>query len=299
MKLKVSKLLFMFAAWTLLWLGAPADSAAQPFAYTKIKWSYQQVRLHKGDGSVSTGEFAFEMILAPNGRAVGGFGIWELASPNVLSLYRVVEGRVVSQLGPFYKFKAKKLGPSLPSEDEITVRMRGAPVRPPNGSVTFLIDGVSSADGQPLSFEAMGTVNSHAPLPTLTDLILDDFNYVEAPPQTVVVKTLRGSYTARFENLALVFPEGDAIGVLAIAGPGEPNEFRITRGRTPRGGAVAAIIWAAHHNSDKGPLPVLMVLADRQDFSRPGLDYRILGPGIGPVHIEAQGRITRLAADPR
>lgn|GEM_PF-2016368 len=299
MKLKVSKLLFMFAAWTLLWLGAPAASAAQPFAFNKIKMTYQPVQLHKGDATISMGEFASQMVLLPNGRAIGGFGIWELASPNVLSLYRVVEGRVVSRLGPFYEFKAKKLGPSLPSEDEITVRMRGAPVRPPNGSVTFLIDGVSSADGHPLSFEAVGAVNAHAPLPTLTDLILDDFNYVEAPPQTVVVQTLRGSYTARFENLALVFPDGDAIGVLAIAGRGEPDEFRITRGRTRQGGAVAAIIWAANHNNDKGPLPVLMVLADRQDFSRPGLDYRILGPGIGPAHVEAQGRITGLAADPR
>jgi len=298
-KLKVSKLLFMFAAWTLLWLGAPAASAAQPFAFNKIKMTYQPVQLHKGDATISMGEFASQMVLLPNGRAIGGFGIWELASPNVLSLYRVVEGRVVSRLGPFYEFKAKKLGPSLPSEDEITVRMRGAPVRPPNGSVTFLIDGVSSADGHPLSFEAVGAVNAHAPLPTLTDLILDDFNYVEAPPQTVVVQTLRGSYTARFENLALVFPDGDAIGVLAIAGRGEPDEFRITRGRTRQGGAVAAIIWAANHNNDKGPLPVLMVLADRQDFSRPGLDYRILGPGIGPAHVEAQGRITGLAADPR
>jgi hypothetical protein len=144
----------------------------------------------------------------------------------------------------------------------------------------------------------MGTVNAHAPLPTLTDLILDDFNYVEAPTQTVVVQTLRGSYPARFENRALLFPNGDAIGVLAVAGPGEPNEFRITRGRTPAG-AVAAIIWAATHNNDTGPLPVLMVLADRQDFSRPVLDYRIVGPGIGLAHIEAQGRITGLAADPR
>lgn len=298
MNSKPFKLLFIFAASSLLWLGAPADSAAQPFAFNKIEMTYQPVQLHKGDATISMGEFASQMVLLPNGRAIGGFGIWELASPNVLSLYRVVEGRVVSRLGPFYEFKAKKLGPSLPSEDEITVRLRGAPVRPPNGSVTFLIDGVSSADGQPLSFEAMGTVNSHAPLPTLTDLILDDFNYIETPPQTVVVQTLRGSYTARFENFALVFPDGDAIGVLAIAGPGEPNEFRITRGRTSRG-AVAAILYATLHNNDSAPLPVLMVIADRQDFSRPSLDYRILGPGIGPAHVEAQGRITGLATDPR
>jgi hypothetical protein len=296
---KIFKLLFIFAAWNLLWLGAPAVSAAQGQVYTKLEWTYQEVRLHKGDGTIFRGEFASEIVLLSNGGAIGGFGIWELASPNVLSLYQVVEGRVVNRLGPAYEFKAKRLGASLPSEDEITVSMRGAPAQPPNGSVRFLIDGVNSADGQPLSFEARGTVNAHAPLPTLTDLILDDFNYVEAPPQTVVVQTLRGSYTARFENLALVFPDGDAIGVLAIAGPGEPNEFRITRGRTPRGGAVAAIIWAAHHNNDNGPLPVLMVLADRQDFSRPVLDYRILGSGIGLAHIEAQGRITGLAADPR
>jgi hypothetical protein len=296
---KIFKLLFILAAWSLLWLGAPAVSAAQGQVYTKLEWTYQPVRLHQGDGTILMGEFASEIFLLPNGRAIGGFGVWELASANVLSLYRVVEGRVVSPVGPFYEFKARRLGSSLPAEDEITLRVRAVSIRPADGSVRFLIDGLSSAGGQPLSFEATGRVNAHTPLPTLTDLILDDFNYVEAPLQTVVVQTLRGTYTARFENLALVFPDGDAIGVLAIAGREEQNEFRITRGRTPRGGAVAAVIWAAHRNNDEGPLPVLMVLADRQDFSRPALDYRILGPGIGLTHIEAQGQITGLAADLR
>lgn len=297
MNSKVFRLLFIFAACSFLWSGAATVSVAQHFSYSKIEWKYQQVELHGAHGSVSTGEFASEVVLLPDGRAIGGFGIWELGTRNVLSLYRVVEGRVVNRLGPFYEFKAKRLGPSLPPEDEITISMRGAPGRTPTGSVTFLIDGINSAGGQPLSFEAVGTVNSHTPLPTLTDLILDDFSYVEAPLQTVIVQSLKGSFAARFQNFALVFPDGDAIGVLTIAGPGDPNEFRITRGRTSRG-AVAGVMLASLDNHAADPLPVLMVLADRQDFSEPGLGYQILGPGIGPVHIEVQARITGLAVDP-
>ena len=63
------------------------------FSFNKIEIGYSPVQASKSDGTMVSGEFAAEMFLLPDGRANGGWGLWEHGSTDALTLYRVVEGR--------------------------------------------------------------------------------------------------------------------------------------------------------------------------------------------------------------
>jgi hypothetical protein len=202
----------IFCLALLLLGGLSAPVAAQELRVRKIDVMHQTVEVLHADGSISSAEFLSEMILLPDGRANGGWGMWERGTPDVLTLYRVVEGRVSfdGRRGPFFEFKAQRLSP-LPG-DEITISLHPAGGGTPTGAVTFRVDGA----GDTFSFEAKGKVLQLPPDSSA------DFNlgYISAPPQTVVVQTLRGSYTANFANVALVFPSVGAIGLLELTAPG-------------------------------------------------------------------------------
>ena len=272
----------------LLVSGLSAPAAAQPehVNLTRFTFATQTVELQKADGSISSAEFLFEAVLYPDGRANGGWGTWEHGTLDVLTLYRVVEGRVISdnRIGPFYTFTAKRLSPL--SEDELTVILRPSPGSVPTGTVTFFIDGIAQA---PLSFEARGRVLS-------LSAASFSFGYINAPPQTVVVQTHRGSYTANIENVALVFPSGGAIGLLALSGPdGEPQDFHVVAGDIQfRAGAAPTILLRARE-ADRDAAPgddIIIIIRPGPEPFEPCRIYDIAGTNVGLVRFEAQSSIT-------
>src|SRR4030095_3211582 len=220
MKTRYLSMLIVGAALGLLLFGGLSVSAQEHilFTYQKIVIEYQTTEVRKADGSTSSAEFASEIILLSDGRANGGFGIWELGTPDALSLYRIVRGRISvdRRTGPFFEFKAERLTP-LPA-NEITVRLDPSPGNTPTGTVTFFIDGIPAADGSPLRIIAKGNVQSGRVLADQVDASFD-FNYLNAPLQTLLVETISGNYNANFQNAALIFPSGHGIGVLALSGP--------------------------------------------------------------------------------
>jgi hypothetical protein len=302
MKVFGSRVLMICLSVTLIFpalVSGPASAQEQiHFVFHKIEFNRQTVDLLRADGSISPAEFLSELVLLPDGRAGGGFGLWEHDRANGLTLYRVVEGRTVTPLGPFYEFEAKRLAPA--SAEEITVRLRPAPDQPPDGSVRFFLDGLSSAGGEPLSFEASGTVHSHAaPTATLSDFVLGSV-FISAPTQIVLVAKRRGNdRTAFFASVAMVFPSGRAIGFASLSeSEGEgPIDIRYTDGvlnfddEEFTGGIVHG---RAQQNGPAQPLPVLLVISDL-DASEPCRIYDILGWQGGIVHFEAETFITHLA----
>jgi len=272
--------------------------------FDRIMFHSQQVTLARANGTKTRADFVSEIALLSDGRANGGFGLWEEGGPDHLSLYHIVAGRVVNRLGPFYEFKARRLFPA--SEDQFTINFRRAPGQAPAGSVTFFIDGPVSTDGQPLGFTAEGSVHSRStPIASVTDLIIEPFEYINAPPQTVIVETRRDSdSTALFENVGLVFPDGEAIGFASLSqaeGSG-PVEIRYTGGRLHFDDEEFSWGLLRGRTTSKGqarPLPVLLVIADQLDASEPCRIYDIAGWQGRTVQFEAETLITRFTIGER
>ena len=122
------------------------------------------------------------------------------------------------------------------------------------------------------------------------------FGLVHGEPQTVLVETFTGNYTASFENVALVLSKGRAIGSLVLSSPsGSPQRIRI------KGGEIdfdhGNVSWLRGQTTSADPLPVLMVIANQDFLSEPCRIYDIAGTQV-PAHFEAQARITALVVDP-
>jgi len=263
------------------------STSAQTFAYGKIEIDDSDIYVRRGDGSVFTAEFVAEFVLFEDGRATGGFGMWGVPAPNVLSLYRVTEGR---NNGPYWSFKATRLG--VEPADQITIEARVGGGSVPTGTVTFIIDG---ANGLHLTFNTRALINDGCKGGRCTDPP-PTFGLVRAEPQTVLVETFTGNYTASFENIALVLSKGRAIGSLVLSGPnGALQRIRIKGGEIDfRNGNVS---WLRGQTTTADPLPVLMVIANQDSPTEPCRIYDIAGTQV-PAHFEAQGRITGLAIDP-
>jgi len=302
MKSRYFKILSVCLSFGLLSLGAFSVPAAaqQMFAFTKVYVDYQVVEVRKADGTISSAEFLSEIILLPDGRANGGWGMWELGTPEVLSLYQVTEGRLISnrRANPSYSFKAQRLEP-LPAK-EITITLRPVPNQPPTGSVRFIIDSVSH-DGSPISFNANGQVSPGCVGPAPCDAALPEFGLVRAMPQTLLIQTLTGNYTANFENVALVLSRGSAVGSFALSLPGgEVQNVHIVGGNIQfrNGEAMGAWLRGRASPTEEDQLPVLMVIANQESASEPCRIYDIAGTQVGPARAEVQGRITGLVVDP-
>jgi hypothetical protein len=306
------RMLMVNAVFGLMLLGGLSVSAAEHAQITyfaRITIDDQVVELRKTDGTISSGEFLSEIILLPDGRANGGFGIWELGAPDVLSLYHVVEGQrsVDRRTGPFYSFRAERLEPLPATEITITLRPVQSQVPTPTGTVKFLItleftdnDSIGP-DGAPLRFNANGQVSQGCVGPAPCDAALPEFGLVRALPQTLLVQTLTGNYTATFENVALVFSRGSAVGSLALSLPGGAlQNVHIGGGNIQlrNGEAMGAWLRGRTINPEADPLPVLMVIANQESASEPCRIYDILGTQVGPARTEVQGRITGLVIDP-
>jgi hypothetical protein len=280
-------------AVVLLSLGcfAPSIVAQTSFAYQKIKVDYRPVEVRRADGSVFTAEFLAEFVLFSDGRADGGFGMWELSGPDVLSLYRVTEGR---NNGPFWSFKASRL--AAEPVDALTINARAGGGSAPAGTVTFIIDG---SNGLHLTFNVRAEISDGCSGGRCTDP-LPQFGLVRAGPQTVQVETFTGNYTASFENTALVLSGGSAIGSLTLSSPtGSLQKVRIKGGEIEFRNGQAQIAWLRGQttNQSADPLPVLMVIANQDGPTEPWRIYDIAGTQV-PAHFEAQGRITAIAVDP-
>ena len=285
MKVKHLKPIFYFAI-VLLALGRFAPStSAQSFAYGKIEMNYREVQVLRGDGTVVNGEFLAEFVLFPDGRANGGFGMWDLEGKDILSLYRVTEGR---NNGPFWTFKAKRLaGDPL---DVITIDVRVDVSIAPAGSVTFFHVTTSSQ----MTFTAQGEVSNCSSRCTEP---LPQFGLIRAEPQTVLVESFAGNYTASFENVALVLSEGRAIGSLVLSSPnGLPERIRIKGGEIDfRNGNVSWLRGQTGGSANQLPATIRIVNADSP--TEPCRIYDIAGTQV-PAHFEANGRITSLVVDP-
>jgi hypothetical protein len=288
MKLKHLRPIFYLAVVFLSLGYHTLSTSAQSFAYGKIEIEYVEVPVRRGDGNVFTAEFVAEFVLFEDGRANGGFGMRELTGLNVLSLYRVTEGR---NNGPYWSFKATRLGAEPADQITIEARVGGGTV--PTGSVTFIIDG---ANGLHLTFTARALINDGCKGGRCTDPS-PTFGLVQAEPQTVLVETFTGNYTASFENVALVLSKGRAIGSLVLSGPnGSLQRIRIKGGEIDfRNGNVSWLRGQTGTSAE--PLPVLMVIANQEGPTEPCRIYDIAGTQV-PAHFEATGRITALVADP-
>jgi hypothetical protein len=280
-----------YPAVIVLWLGCFVFSASGQtgLTYGKIEISYQPVQVQKSDGSSFTAEFLAEFILLSDGRANGGFGMWGLNGEDALSLYRVTEGR---NNGNFWTFKATRLAADPADSITIDARVGGGSV--PTGTVTFIIDGTN---GLHLSFNVRAEINGGCTGGKCTGTP-PQFGLVQAEPQTVLVETFTGNYTASFENVALVLSGGKAIGSLVLSSPnGSLQKIRIKGGEIDfRNGNISWLRGQTGTSAE--PLPVLMVIANQDSPTEPCRIYDIAGTQV-PAHFEAEGRITGLAVDPR
>lgn len=278
-----------YTAMSLLLLGSLSvltTAAKDRFSYTKLKVGYQPVRLQKPDGSISNAEFISDIIILPDGRANGGFGIWELSNRQ-LTLYHVVEGQ---RNGPFFTFKAERLSP-LPGQ-VITFTARITQSSVPTGSVVFHFDGVrgSGDPGQSIVFVATGEANEGCVGGRGCDAALPGFGFIRAEPQTVVVQSLTGNYTASFEHVTLVLSDDQAIGALYLGrNDGTVQQINLTSGNIGFRNGEAIGAWF-HGTTTDSPLPVMIRIANEDLPSEPCRIYDILGTQ-GPIRLEAQGHI--------
>jgi hypothetical protein len=165
----------------------------------------------------------------------------------------------------------------------------------------FVVDGLPTSDGRPLSFTAEGTMSSDC-IGDPPCKALPEFSFIKSPAETLVAQRLTGPYTATFENVALVFSNALAIGSFALTAPdGTPQNARIVSGEVQFQNGEAINAWLRGKTStaeDSSPMPVLMVIANR-DFLETEVCriYDIVGPQV-PVRLEAHTMITRFTIDP-
>jgi hypothetical protein len=305
MTTKILRQLAGLAAIALLALGCFSIAAAQhiEFVYQKIVWEYQTVKVTRENGSVFDAEFLGEIVVLPNGRANGGFGIWELNGPNVLSLYHVVEG---TKDGANFTFKARPLSPLPNTQGLLTVRMQARRDAPPPGlapagSVVFIDNTIGQSQGR-LEFTANGEVQERCIGGRGCDQALPEFGFIQADPQTVVVQSLAGTYTASFEHVTLVLSQDRAIGALSMSDAnGDVQKVRIVSGNINFRDRESQTTWLrgrATNSPSAQPSPVLMVIANRDFFeTEPCRIYDIVGTQSASSS-EITGRITALVSDP-
>ena len=315
MKPKHFTLLIPSLGLLLLLIGALAvPAAAQSTLESQKFWSIsvpaQTVEVRDANGDVFSAEVLSEITLAPDGRANGGLSILLIGTgevnatgtPPVLTFYQIFEGRVSSdrRTGPFFTFKGQRL-PAVPG-NEITVVVQGpAPGQshPPAGRVIFTVDG----NEPPLVFAPSGIRIAMADSSVRSVQPIDadfDFGAVNTPPQMVLVQTLGGSYTASFENNALVFPGGRASGLLTLAGPdGAPRKCQVVAGNVLlRDGSVIAVLLRARAANTTAAGDEIALVIHPSPLLGEDLIYDLLG-SQGATHFEAQGRIANLAIEAR
>jgi hypothetical protein len=308
MRIKHFTLTFAYLSLLLLLLGGISVSSVVHARGSIVNPTVDRIRIvttvdvDKADGSVVPAEFLCEIFLSADGRANGGLGLRELGPGNALTLYRIVEGQVSDNVYTFSGFRFS------PPEGAVTVIFRRLPdpnsPLAPAGSVRFISTIIDSGAGGTFSFVTHGQVFPKPnDLPTLTDFVIGGFSYIDAPPQTVEVKTNRGSYTAVFQNVALVFPSVGAIGWLELAAPegttpGSNQVFgrwQITEGRTINGGREGKYLFLRprpYDNESTSGEGITILVRPEPGATEPCRIYDIAGTQVGSLEFEAQASIT-------
>jgi hypothetical protein len=195
------------------------DWNTRVFSFQLTPSGHRVVEVHKADGSIVMAEVLGEIDLNLHGRANGALGLHELGPGAPLTAYRILAGQAIDDT--VFTFSAQRL--SLPAGPvTITLRRLANPHAPTSDSVTitFVVTVDQPFIDEDFTFVTEGQLLSKpTELPSITDLLIDRFAYVNAQSQTVLVQTPRGSYTANFTNVALVFPSVGAIGWLELAPP--------------------------------------------------------------------------------
>jgi len=269
----------------LLAVFALPAAAAENFAYQKLKFDHQLAEIRRSDGTVTPARFLGEMILLRDGRANGGFGIWEQSSPGSLTLYRVVEGK---NNGPFFTFRGQRLFP-LPAQ-QITVSLDTDKNIVPAGSVRFLVD----SGGVQLNLAPVGSISSGSGAVSVID---SEFSFanLNAPPQTVEVSSVTDIVISSFNSAGLVFPTVGAIGLFNLTNPGgPPGQYHYGTGvyKTMDGGLTWLLMATAENNLT--PTDGIMIMVRPEPGStEPCRIYDIAGTNTPSLkHFEAATVVT-------
>ena len=290
MKKNYLKIFIGYSAITLILLFSSFTATAQHVrVFDGTTWIIppQTVSLQKADGSVSTAKFIAEIILLSDGRANGGWGVWEqnLSRP---ILHRVVSGK---KRGSLSSFNAIQL--SQQPASEITSTFQETSSVTPTGTVTFFIDGIPTSDGAHASLTANGRLEK---LSGTINIINASFTltFVGAPPQTVEIATLTDFVTGTFSTSALIFPTVGAMGFLRIttATSDEPHYYGTGVYKSIDGGRSWMIALSAQNPLTPDDLDMIMI-RPHPDPSEPCRIYDIAGTQVTDArHFEAETDVT-------
>jgi hypothetical protein len=266
----------------LLFVFATPVFADNTVSYSKLKFEHQTIVVRRADGSATNAKFLAELILLRDGRANGGFGIWESPS-GPLTLYRVVEG---NENGHSYSFKAKRLYPQPNPDIFVKITIDRNPTRG-DGSVRFVTGGLSLGES-PLTFTAKSAISEGSAPVRVVD---SEFSFaaLESPPQIVEIASPTGIEISNFNSAALVFPTVGAIGFFKLTSFGGPAaEYHYGTGvYKTMSGAVSWAFMGGAKNILSPNDEIMIVVRPDPDPSEPCRIYDILGTQ-GPIkHFEA------------
>jgi hypothetical protein len=183
----------------LLFGGLSATALAEPHDFHFTINVNHLIEVHYADGRIVLAEVLAEINLNADGRANGALGLREPGPRNPLTAYRVFAGQVSDDNA--YLFNAQRLSPP---EGPVTITLRrldNPRSRAGYVGVTFEVALDDPTGVGSLNFVTQAQVLSKpTDLPSVTDILIDRFAYVNAPPQTVVVQTSRGSYRQLYER---------------------------------------------------------------------------------------------------
>jgi hypothetical protein len=126
----------------------------------------------------------------------------------------------------------------------------------------------------------------------------EDWRYIAviAPMQTVEVHTSRGEYTANFETIVLVYPDGKASGLLTLSRPdsaGRSNQgfgkWEVTLAHV-LDRAEGKYLSMRARPLDRTPGDEITVVISPDSASEPCRIYDIVGTQVNALHFEAQTR---------
>jgi len=249
----------------------------------------QTVLLQKAGGVVSRAELVAEIILLDDGRTNGGFGVWETYPLGAPSLYRVVSGK---RRGSVSTFNAVRLSPQPALESTISLEPIGDVT--PTGSVTFLVDGIPTADGTPATLMANGRSEKAAGTISVLDASFT-FVHVNAPPQIVEIASATDLVLANLNTVALIFPTAGAMGFLRIMpASGGATEAYYGTGvyKSIDGGRSWMLAASAENPFTPGYARMIMIrpLPDPTEVCR---IYDVVGPQVNSsLHFEAETDVT-------